>query len=117
MAVAATATAVDRAVGALLARAQARGRPLDAVVCTAGRMTVAVHTALTARGLAIPGDIAFLAMDDFPWAPALGITVVTQPSYEMGRRAAELVLERPSRSVTLRTEPTLIARSSCGERT
>ncbi|MCM3920935.1 LacI family transcriptional regulator [Frankia sp. AiPs1] len=113
--IAATEKDVDRAVGELLARAHDRGRPLDAVVCTTGRLTVAVHAALTARSVAIPDDIAFLTMDDFPWAAALGISVITQPAYQMGRRASELVVERPSRAVSVLVEPTLVARSSCGE--
>jgi LacI family transcriptional regulator len=107
---------VDDAVGRLLARARARQQPLDAIVCTTGRLTVAVYSALTARGLTIPDDIAFLTMDDFPWATALGITVIAQPSFQMGRQAAELVVERPSRPVQLVFEPTLVARSSCGEK-
>ncbi|SDF54377.1 transcriptional regulator, LacI family [Lentzea fradiae] len=98
---------VDEAVAALLGRA-------DAIVCTTGRLTVAVHAALTARGLRMPDDIGFLTMDDFPWASALGITVVAQPSYEMGRRAAEIIVEEPGSPVEVVFEPTLIARGSCG---
>jgi LacI family transcriptional regulator len=113
VAVAESETEVGDAVGSLLARA--RDRPVDAVVCTTGRLTVAVHSALTARGIAIPDDVAFLTMDDFSWAPALGITVIAQPSYEMGRRAAELVVERPDEPVALVFAPTLVARTSCGE--
>ncbi|MCK9932168.1 LacI family transcriptional regulator [Frankia sp. Mgl5] len=116
VAVAETAEEADHAVGALLARAHARGTPLDAVACATGRLTVAAYSALTARGLAIPDDIAFVTMDDFPWATALGITVITQPSYEMGRRAAELVVERPGEAVSIVFEPTLVARGSAGER-
>jgi LacI family transcriptional regulator len=33
----------------------------------------------------------------------------------MGRRAAELVVERPTTPVQLVLEPTLLARTSCGE--
>jgi LacI family transcriptional regulator len=110
VAVAGSESEVGDAVGALLTT------PVDAIVCTAGRLTVAVHTALTERGVAIPGDLAFLTVDDFPWATALGITVLAQPAYEMGRRATELVVERPSAPVRLTFEPTLIARDSCGER-
>jgi LacI family transcriptional regulator len=116
VAVAETEEMVGDAVGSLLAGAQDRHEPLDAIVCTTGRLTVAVHSALTARGMAIPDDIAFLTMDDFPWAAALGITVIAQPSYQMGRQAAELVVERPSQPVQLVFEPTLLARSSCGEK-
>jgi LacI family transcriptional regulator len=113
--IAETENEVGDAVGSLLARAHDRHEPLDAIVCMTGRLTVAVHSALTGRGIAIPDDIAFLTMDDFPWANALGITVVAQPSYQMGRQAAELVVERPSESVKLVFEPTLVARNSCGE--
>lgn len=107
---------VDGAVGALLTRGRDRGGPPDAIVCTTGRLTVAVHTALTTRGIAVPDDIAFLTMDDFPWATALGITVITQPAYQMGRKAAELVVDRPTGPVALVFPPTLVARTSCGER-
>lgn len=102
---------VTGAVGALLAGHTA----MDAIVCLTGRRTVAVHSALTGRGLAIPDDIGFLTMDDFPWASALGITVIAQPSYRMGQRAAELVIDNPGESAQLTFEPTLLARTSCGE--
>jgi LacI family transcriptional regulator len=98
---------VDGAVGSLLRRN-------DTVVCTTGRLTVAVHMALTARGLKMPDDVGFLTMDDFPWASTLGISVVAQPSYEMGRRAAELVVEEPAAPARIVFQPTLIARGSCG---
>ena len=111
-----TESEVGDAVGALLAGARDGGTPLDAIVSLTGRLTVAAHSALAARGIAVPDDMAFLTMDDFAWAPALGITVVTQPAYLMGRRAAELVVERPSTPVRLVFEPTLVARTSCGEK-
>ncbi|MBP2327057.1 DNA-binding LacI/PurR family transcriptional regulator [Kibdelosporangium banguiense] len=98
---------VDGAVGSLLRRN-------DTVVCTTGRLTVSVHMALTHRGLGIPDDVGFLTMDDFPWASTLGISVVTQPSYEMGRRAAELIVEEPATPARIVFQPTLIARGSCG---
>jgi LacI family transcriptional regulator len=98
-------------VGVLLER----NAHLDAIACLTGRRAVAVHSALTGRGLAIPDDIGFLTMDDFPWAPTVGITVVAQPSYRMGQRAAELIVENPGKSAQLTFEPTLLARASCGE--
>ena len=113
--VATTENEVSHALSALFAGAHGRGKPLDAIVCTTGRLTVAVHSALTARGIAIPDDMAFLTMDDFPWATALGITVIAQPAYQMGRRAAELVVERSHESVKHIFEPALVARNSCGE--
>ncbi|MGW6454549.1 LacI family DNA-binding transcriptional regulator [Streptomyces sp. NPDC055078] len=101
----------SEAVDALLSRRA----PLDTIVCLTGLRAVAVHSALSTRGLAIPDDIGFLTMDDFPWGPALGITVIAQPSYRMGQRAADLIVERPDRPAQLRFEPRLIARTSCGE--
>jgi LacI family transcriptional regulator len=102
----------DAAVAALLARPE----PVDVLVCLTGRRTVAVHSALIARGLSIPDDIGFVTMDDFAWAPALGITVVAQPSYRMGQKAAELIIGNPGEPARLTFRPELIARRSCGER-
>jgi LacI family transcriptional regulator len=104
----------DEVGGAIEALLQRRAA-LDAIVCLTGRRTVAVHSALSHLGLAIPADIGFLTMDDFAWAPALGITVVAQPSYRMGQKAAELVIESPGQPAQVTFQPTLIARTSCGE--
>ncbi|GAB1514616.1 LacI family DNA-binding transcriptional regulator [Actinophytocola sp. KF-1] len=107
---AATADEVGPAVTAMLGE-----RRLDAVVCLTGRLTVAAYTAVAAAGLTIPDDVAFLTMDEFTWSAALGITVVAQPSYEMGRQAAELVVEAPGEPVHRVFAPTLVPRTSCGE--
>lgn len=85
-------------------------------------MALGALEAIHGRGLSIPGDVAIVSYDDMPWALALNppLTAVRQPGYEMGRRAAELLLERladPSRSTTLITlQPELIIRKSCGNR-
>lgn len=89
---------------------------MDAMVCLTGRRTVAAHSALVSRGLAIPDDIGFLTMDDFAWAPALGITVVAQPSYQMGQKAAQLIVDSPTEAAQVIFEPTLTTRASCGEK-
>jgi LacI family transcriptional regulator len=102
---------VGAAVGSLLEHRAS----VDAIVCLTGRRTVAVHSALMSRGLAIPDDIAFLTMDDFAWGPALGVTVIGQPSHLMGQKAAQLIVEDPGEAVQLTFEPKLIARTSCGE--
>ncbi|WP_198961929.1 LacI family DNA-binding transcriptional regulator [Pseudonocardia sp. MH-G8] len=101
----------EDAVATLLQR-----RP-DAVACVAGRRTVAIHAALLSQGVTIPDDIGFITMDDFAWASALGISVVAQPAHLMGQRAAEFVVENPAQPRTVVFEPTLVARTSCGEAT
>lgn len=69
----------------------------------------------------IPSDVAFLSFDDFELAELIppGLTVVRQPTRELGRQAAKLLFERieketehPPRDIVLKTE--LIIRGSCG---
>jgi LacI family transcriptional regulator len=52
--------------------------------------------AIAEAGLDVPRDIAVVGFDDANWATALRppLTVVTQPTYEIGRIAAELLLRR-----------------------
>lgn len=77
--------------------------------------------ALQDLGLNVPDDIAVVAFDDLPTGLVVkpSLTVAAQPAYEMGRRAAELMLNRlhaPSLDylhVTLPVE--IITRSSSGK--
>ena len=70
------------------------------------------------RGLELPGDIALVGFDDVPWMEMVNpaITVVDQPTMEMGRCAARLLLERladpaaPPRVELL--QPSLVVRGS-----
>jgi len=84
--------------------------------------TLGALAALNEHGVGIPEEMAVVGYDDVPWPMALNPppTVVDQPGYEMGRRAAELLLERlqaPGRSPTTVTlQPKLIVRRSCGAR-
>ena len=76
--------------------------------------------AMRERKLSIPGDISLVAFDDVPWMEMVqpGITAVAQPTFEMGRRAALLLLRRledPSCGRTVEVlEPRLVLRGSCG---
>jgi LacI family transcriptional regulator len=73
---------------------------------------------LRRRDLAIPGDISLVAFDDVPWMAMTdpGITAVAQPTVEMGRRAARLLLRRlddAGREPTVEClQPSLIIRES-----
>jgi LacI family transcriptional regulator len=70
------------------------------------------------RGLDLPGEISLVGFDDVPWMAMVdpGITVVAQPTVEMGLRAARLLLARfdePGREPRVeRLEPTLVLRGS-----
>jgi LacI family transcriptional regulator, galactose operon repressor len=73
---------------------------------------------LRRRGLALPGDISLVAFDDVPWMSMVSpaITAVAQPTFELGRRAAGLLLRRleePGRLPALEVlQPSLILRGS-----
>jgi DNA-binding LacI/PurR family transcriptional regulator len=83
-------------------------------------MTLGALAAVHAAGFAVPSDVAVVGYDDMPWALALNppLTAVRQPGLEMGRRAADLLLQRisePGRSPSLVVlQPTLVVRRSCG---
>jgi LacI family transcriptional regulator len=68
--------------------------------------------------LRMPEDVSLVGFDDVPWMAMVdpAITVVAQPSLEMGRRAAQLLLRRvadPGCPPALEIlEPTLIVRGS-----
>lgn len=86
-------------------------------------MTMSLVRLIKNKGLRIPEDMAVMGFDDWEWAPYLlpPITVVAQPSYEMGRRATERLVQRIRGQLTDSPplleyyEPSLIMRSSCGE--
>ncbi len=59
-------------------------------------MTLGALDAIRERGLKIPDDISIIGFDDMPWANLLQppLTAIAQPTYELGQRAAELLLGR-----------------------
>jgi LacI family transcriptional regulator len=71
-------------------------KPPDGLLIANNLMTVGGMQAIAEAGLDVPQDIAVVGFDDANWATALRppLTVVTQPTYEIGRIAAELLLHR-----------------------
>ncbi len=82
------------------------------------RITLGAITAIHKAGLSIPDDIAIAGFDDTVWMPFidLGVTVISQPTYEIGRTAAELLFQRMTDSTRSTREVvlngTLIVRGS-----
>jgi LacI family transcriptional regulator len=78
--------------------------------------------ALNEMGVSIPGDVAIAGFDDFELAAILNptLTVVRQPSYEMGRVAANVLFERlaaaepPEAGNEIVLPVELVVRRSCG---
>ncbi len=96
--------------------------PPTALFTVNNRMTLGALAAIQERGLRIPQDIAVVGFDDMPWAALLDppLTVVAQPTYDLGQIAAEMLIarvsdpDRPVQEITLAT--TLVVRRSCGGR-
>ena len=93
-------------------------KPPDAVLVANNLMTVGALEALRDAGLSVPHDVRVVGFDDAPWAKLLqpSLTVVAQPTYEIGRRSAELLIgaraepSRPRQEILL--SPQLIVRES-----
>jgi LacI family transcriptional regulator len=83
----------------------------DALFVTNDLMTVGALEALSDRGLAVPDAVALASFDDLYWTTLVRprLTAVAQPTYELGRTAADLLAERirgyqgPARLRTLET--------------
>lgn len=95
-------------------------QPPDAIFTSNALLSAGTFRALRERNVAIPDEVAFASFDETTWTSLVepGITVIEQPTYEIGKTATELLLKRldnpsrPTREVTLRGK--LIIRQSCG---
>ncbi|HEY1806356.1 MAG TPA: LacI family DNA-binding transcriptional regulator [Terracidiphilus sp.] len=93
--------------------ARLRNRPSAVFVCN-GVMTLGVLEALEDMGIRCPEDIAIATFDDLPGGSTLHrrLTTVVQPSYEIGSRAASILMDRVEGKLTgasliVRIAPTL----------
>lgn len=90
----------------------------DAVLVANNAMAIGVLEALAERGMRPGRDVGVVSFDDAPWATLIDppLTVVTQPAYEIGMLAAELLLDRisdPARAPkTITLNARLIRRAS-----
>lgn len=95
-------------------------RPPDAIFAANNLMTIGVLNTLREQRVRVPEDVALVGFDDMPWSGQLSppVTSVSQPTYELGREAARLLLRRINdpdvhpQSIVLQTR--LVVRESCG---
>jgi LacI family transcriptional regulator len=68
----------------------------DAVLIANNLMTLGVFRVLLQAGVAIPRDLAVVGFDDVAWTDVVRptLTVVAQPTQELGRQAIEILLAR-----------------------
>lgn len=92
----------------------------DAIFTSNSLLASGILPATQTCKLSIPDDIAVASFDATSWAKLIDqpLTVIEQPTYEIGRTATEVLIKRindPTRSnreVVLKTK--LIIRQSCG---
>ena len=90
-----------------------------AVFCANDLLALGLMRGLIKRGITIPGDIALVGYDDVEFASVLTtpLTSIRQPKYELGRTAAELLLDEARNPASHRHkhivyQPELIVRES-----
>jgi DNA-binding LacI/PurR family transcriptional regulator len=99
LAVNAAETTLEHGVGSvdpLLQRAsEVWGANPDAIFCYNDLMAIGLISGLRARHLSVPEDIAVAGFDGLDVAAHIEppLTTMSQPRYEMGRRAAEILME------------------------
>jgi LacI family transcriptional regulator len=98
-------------------------QPPSAIFSGNNLMSIGALQAIVNRGLGVPEDVALVGFDDFPfpWSDAFRphLTTVAQPTYELGRRAAELLVQRLKGSRSMSAERVvldgkLVVRESSG---
>jgi LacI family transcriptional regulator len=85
-------SAAQAAAAALL---HARRRP-TAIFAADSIRTAGALDAIQAADLSIPRDVSLIGFDDVDWMAMVGppVTVVDQPVYELGKRAAQRLIAR-----------------------
>ncbi len=94
--------------------------PPDAIFCANDMMAVGCYEALKELGLGIPGDVAVIGFDDRDIAQYMHppLSTLVLPHYEMGRTAAELLIDATGGLATaparIKVECELVVRASTG---
>lgn len=91
----------------------------SAVFCANDLLALGLMRGLVKLGISIPDDIALIGYDDVEFASVLStpLTSIRQPKYELGRAAAELLLDEANNPTThqhqhIVYQPELIIRES-----
>lgn len=106
-----------RSAGERVMGLASRRRP-TAAFCANDLLALGLLQQLSTAGLSVPGDLAIVGYDDIDYASAAAVplTSVRQPRQELGRRAAELVMDEAENPAHLHQQvvftPELVARRS-----
>jgi LacI family transcriptional regulator len=93
--------------------------PPTALIVANNQMTLGALLAIRELNLSIPGDISVIGFDDMEWAPLANppLTTIAQPTYEMGSRSAQMLLDKveggpDGQPTKVLLKPALIVRDS-----
>jgi LacI family transcriptional regulator len=92
----------------------------EVLVCANDQMAIGIMGVLRKRGISVPGQLLITGFDNIPLSRAVspGLTTVTQPSFELGVRAVNMVVGLLDGDVGIGTVDTLpaslVVRGSCG---
>jgi LacI family fructose operon transcriptional repressor len=112
---------IQQGYEAALSLLDAKNRP-DAIFTSNSLLTAGVFQAMRDRKISVPNEIALVGFDETTWEAMVDppITVMSQPTEEIGKTATELLFQRiqqPSRSPeTVTLKGSLIARDSSAKR-
>lgn len=84
----------------------------SAIFVTDNVMAMGVMSYLQEKAILVPGRIAVVAFDEFQWTRITSppLTVIQQPAFELGVKAAEVMLERIDNMTAPRQEHRLTAK-------
>lgn len=93
----------------------------DGIVCYNDSIAIGLMRALTEKGIKIPDNIGIIGFDDSRLANYVvpGLTTVAQPAYDMGYKAADILIQRiqsdhPQQIKPIILDTELIIRETCG---
>lgn len=95
-----------------------RGKQFTAVVAANDRLALGCYDVLRERGLRIPEDVSVIGYNDIQFADKFDppLTTIRIPHYQLGNKAAQLMLEALADAdappLTLKLTPTLVVRAS-----
>ena len=112
----------DRSSALCVIRKALSGKaPVQAIFPANGAASILALEALHALGYSIPDKVAFLSFGEVPLGHIFQppISVVSQPTAQLGERATEFLLQRiaskkPAQGIRLSIPASLILRGSCG---
>jgi LacI family transcriptional regulator len=115
-----TGSSSTASAGAAVRKLLSLPEPPTAIISGNNLATIGIMKAVHELGLSVPRDLSLVGFDDFEWADYFEprLTLVEQPCNALGLQAAALLVERigspDAARRTIRLEPTLRLRNSCG---